>query len=160
MNLVGCCGKFILPRENHKLAYILLTSISRYSDLDMQNSIFHQQASSALQFHRHINTLWPIQNGRHIADDVFRCILLNQNILISFRISLKFVPNGPISNSPETVEIMTWRRSGAKPLSEPMMLGLPTHICVTRPEWVHSRYLQQTADTSLTTRLALFGLMA
>ena len=28
---------------------------------------------------------------------------------------------------------MAWRRPGEKPLSEPMMVKLPTHICVTRP---------------------------
>ena len=28
---------------------------------------------------------------------------------------------------------MAWRCSGDKPLSEPMMVSLPTHICVTRP---------------------------
>ena len=32
---------------------------------------------------------------------------------------------------------MAWRRSGDKPLSEPMMVSLPTHICVTRPQWVN-----------------------
>ena len=31
---------------------------------------------------------------------------------------------------------MAWRRPGAKPLSEPMMVSLLTHICVTRPQWV------------------------
>ena len=31
---------------------------------------------------------------------------------------------------------MHWRRSGDKPLSKPMMVSLPTHICVTRPQWV------------------------
>ena len=31
---------------------------------------------------------------------------------------------------------MAWRRSGDKPLSEPMMVSLLTHICVTRPQWV------------------------
>ena len=31
---------------------------------------------------------------------------------------------------------MAWRRSGDKPLSEPMMVRLLTHICVTRPQWV------------------------
>ena len=31
---------------------------------------------------------------------------------------------------------MAWRRSGDKPLSEPMMVNLLTHICVTRPQWV------------------------
>ena len=31
---------------------------------------------------------------------------------------------------------MAWRRPGDKPLSEPMMENLLTHICVTRPQWV------------------------
>ena len=31
---------------------------------------------------------------------------------------------------------MAWRRTGDKPLSEPMMVSLLTHICVTRPQWV------------------------
>ena len=32
---------------------------------------------------------------------------------------------------------MAWRRLGDKPLSEPMMVSLPMHICVTRPQWVN-----------------------
>ena len=32
---------------------------------------------------------------------------------------------------------MAWRRSGDKPLSEPMMVRLLTHICITRPQWVN-----------------------
>ena len=32
---------------------------------------------------------------------------------------------------------MDWRRPGDKPLSEPMMVSLLTHICVTRPQWVN-----------------------
>ena len=39
--------------------------------------------------------------------------------------------------APTLVQIMAWRRPGDKPLSEPMMIGLPTHICVTRPQWVN-----------------------
>ena len=31
---------------------------------------------------------------------------------------------------------MAWRRPGHKPLYEPMMVKLLTHICVTRPQWV------------------------
>ena len=31
---------------------------------------------------------------------------------------------------------MAWCRPGDKPLSEPMMVRLLTHICVTRPQWV------------------------
>ena len=31
---------------------------------------------------------------------------------------------------------MAWRWSGDKPLSEPMVVSLLTHICVIRPQWV------------------------
>ena len=84
------------------------------------------------------NTLRPRQNGRHFADDIFKCIFLNENVSIAIKVSLKFVPKGPINNIPALVQIMAWRRPGDKPLSEPMMVSLPTHICVTRPQWVNS----------------------
>ena len=45
-------------------------------------------------------------------------------------------PKGPINHIPALVQIMAWRRPGDKSLSEPMMISLPTHICVTRPQWV------------------------
>ena len=48
----------------------------------------------------------------------------------------KFVTKGRINNIPALVQIMAWHRSGDKPLSEPMMVSLPTHICVTQPQWV------------------------
>ena len=63
------------------------------------------------------------------------------NIWISNKISLKFVPKGPFRNIPALVQIMAWRRPGDKPLSEPMMVRLPTHICVTRPQWVSSHHM-------------------
>ena len=31
-----------------------------------------------------------------------------------------------------------YRREGDKPLSEPMMVNLLTHICVARPQWVNT----------------------
>ena len=83
-----------------------------------------------------VNTLRPRQNGRRFADDTFKHIFLNENVRISIKISLKFVPKGPINNIPALVQIMACRRSGDKPISEPMMVSLLTHICVTRPQWV------------------------
>ena len=87
-----------------------------------------------------LNTLRPKQNGRHFADDTSKRIFLNENVWISIQISLKFVPKGPINNIPALVQMMAWRRSGDKPLSEPMMVSLPTHICVTRPHWVNTLF--------------------
>ena len=83
-----------------------------------------------------LNTLRPGQNGRHFVDDTFKRIFLNENVRISIKISLKFASKGPINNIPTLVQIMAWRRPGGKPLSEPMMVRLPTHICATRPQWV------------------------
>ena len=81
-----------------------------------------------------INTLRPRQNGRRFTDDIFECIFLNENVWIPITISLKFVPKCRINTIPAM--IMAWRRPGDKPLSEPMMVSLPTYICVTRPKWL------------------------
>ena len=93
--------------------------------------------------HIEAETKWPPFRRRY-----FQTHFLNENVRISIKISLKFVPKGPINNIPALVQIMAWRRSGDKPLSEPMMVSLLTHICVTRPQWVnevaqysiHARY--------------------
>ena len=52
------------------------------------------------------------------------------------KISLEFVPKSQINNIPALVQTMACRWLGDKPLSEPMMASLLTHICVTRPQWV------------------------
>ena len=69
------------------------------------------------------DTLRPRQNGRHFPDDIFKWI---------------FVPRGPINKISALVQIMAWRRPGDKPLSEPMLVFVPTHLCVTWPQWVNT----------------------
>ena len=68
------------------------------------------------------NILRVGQNGRHFPDGIFKCIFLNENVGISLKISLEFVPTGQINNIPALVQIMAWRRLGDEPLSEPKML--------------------------------------
>ena len=50
-----------------------------------------------------INSSSTGQNGRHFADDSLRCISVNENVCILIKISLRFVPDGPIDNSPALV---------------------------------------------------------
>ena len=38
------------------------------------------------------------------------------------------------------VHIMAWRQSGNKPLSEPMMVSLLTHICIAQPQRVNKQF--------------------
>ena len=40
-------------------------------------------------------------------------------------------------NIPTLVQIMTWHQPGNKPLSEPMIVSLLMHICITRPQWIN-----------------------
>ena len=66
-----------------------------------------------------------------------------------FEFGLKFhwklISKGPINNILALVQIMAWRRSGDKPLYEPMLVRLRTYICVARPQWVKSTSLQVMA---------------
>ena len=66
-------------------------------------------------FLRGHNTLVIQHWGRYrmaaISDDIFKCISLNQNSCILMTISLKFVPQGLINNTPALVQIMAWHRS-------------------------------------------------
>ena len=81
-----------------------------------------------------VNSWRPRQNCRHFADDIFKCIFLNENVRISFKIALIFFLEVRINNISSLVKIMAWRRPSDRPLSEPMMISLLTHICVTRPQ--------------------------
>ena len=80
--------------------------------------------TSAITF----NTLRPRQNGRHFPDNIFKYIFVNENVLNAIKISLKFVPKGPIDTIPALLQIMDWRCPGDKPLSKPTMVSFPAHI--------------------------------
>ena len=69
-----------------------------------------------------LNSSSPGQNGRHFADDIFKCNFVNEKFCISIRISLKFVHKDPISHNQAFVWVMAWCRTGDKPLPEPMLI--------------------------------------
>ena len=73
-------------------------------------------------YHIHFNTLRPKQTCRQFANDIFKCILLNKNVWISLKISLKFVPEVWINNNssigsdsgfaPTRRQASTWANDG------------------------------------------------
>ena len=67
-------------------------------------------------------TLLPLDKGPPFADDIFICILMNEKFCISIYISLQFVPKSPIDNNSVLFRVMAWRRTGAKPLPELMLI--------------------------------------
>ena len=50
-----------------------------------------------------INSSSPGPNGRHFADGIFKCIILNKKVRCLTEISLKLVPSGPIDNNPALI---------------------------------------------------------
>ena len=95
--------------------------------------------------------LWPLTYdlGKLIRSGHYhyQCVhqIWEQSIpwFLSYRVNTiagggrRAVLKGPINFNPALVQILVWCRPGNKPLSEPMMVSLLTHICVTRPEWVN-----------------------
>ena len=56
------------------------------------------------------------------ADDIFKCISMNEKCCISIWISLKIVPKGPIDNTWALVQVMAWIQIDDKPLTESMLI--------------------------------------
>ena len=56
-----------------------------------------------------------------LADNISKCIFLNENDRIHIQISLKSIPRSRIDNKPALVQVMAWHRIGAKPLPELMI---------------------------------------
>ena len=83
-----------------------------------------------------LNLLRPRQNGLHFADDIFKCIFFNENLGILIKISLKFVPAGPMNNLITLVWMMTLSRKAKSHYLKQWWHSLQIHICVTRPQWV------------------------
>ena len=97
-----------------------------------------------IAFNKSISILSHRQNGHHFEYDIFKCIFVKKDDWVLIKISLKFVPKGPIISISALVHIMAWCRPGDKPLFEPVMVSLPTHICITQPQWVKTRLQRLT----------------
>ena len=79
------------------------------------------------------NTLKPRQNGRHFADDTFKHILLSENIWVSIKIPLKFVPKGPINNF--YVIIAVFKTNALSHLPNYRLPSFLKNICIMRSRW-------------------------
>ena len=131
MSVCSCMTWFCITHANEK--YRKQTRLWNHE----RHAISHPYRHAVGAFCNYFNTLRPKQNGRHFTDNRLKCFFLNENAWISIKISLKFVPECPINNIAALVQRLAWRQSGAKPLSEPMMVRLLRHLCITQPQWVN-----------------------
>ena len=63
-----------------------------------------------------LNTLRLRQNGHRFLDNIFKYILLNENVWISLKISLKFITKVRINNipalAPDRHQAIIWTNDG------------------------------------------------
>ena len=76
-----------------------------------------------------IHILRSRQNCRHFTDGIFKCIFLNKMYEYRLRFHCSLSPKFELRIFQRWFR-MAWRQPGDKPLSEPMVVGLLTHICV------------------------------
>ena len=107
---------------------------NKYRQAPDWNEEWMSRAQIHYDAHITFNTLKPSQDGRQFPDNNFKCISLNENTWIASNISMKYFPKGPINIIPALVQKMARHRSGDKPLSEPIMNSLLTHI---KNEFMH-----------------------
>ena len=67
------------------------------------------------------NSERPQQNGRQFADDIFKFILLIENVFILIRISLKFATKGSVNNKSVLVLVMACCLTVDQSLPKPML---------------------------------------
>ena len=67
-----------------------------------------------------------------VPDDIFKCISLNENVWISIKISLKFIPKSPIVNIPALIQIMVaWCR--LVPARRQAIVWINDYRCIYAP---------------------------
>ena len=68
--------------------------------------------------------------------DIFKYIFMNEKLSISIQFSLEFIHEGLIDKKSTLVQVMAWRRTGAKPLPEPRMT------------WFNNVFMQHSGEMS------------
>ena len=96
-------------------------SVSRFSDKMWHVTLAGITGATKL-VPTHLTHLTLDKMAVILADDNFRCIFCNENDRIPIQSSLKFVLRSSIDNKPALVQVMAWRRTGDKPLPEPMWI--------------------------------------
>ena len=84
------------------------------------------------------NTFWREQNGRHITDDISKCIFLKKNVCIFIQISPKFLPRVQSTICHHWIKQWLVAYSAkSHNLNQWWPSSLP-HISITRPQYVNN----------------------
>ena len=149
------CKHAVMCQNRTRIGPMLLTSVQYRPCSDTLRYVLPSKACSrfctTMAWPWHVNSSPPEQNGRHFADDIFKCIFVTGKFVSWFKLHWSFASKGPIDNKSVLVQVIAWRRGGDKLLSETMLTqlidahmrqwggggglthwGRVTHICVSK----------------------------
>ena len=138
---VECCKVEYIPGlvwegfPFHRTSYLLQYNIDILMAFTSSRSGINTNTSmSVFMFYK----LKLIQNVQHLADDIFKCIFLNEHFRITNKISLKYALWGLIDNMSALVQIMAWCREGDRPLI--VSSDIRVYICADSSmlKWIFS----------------------
>ena len=141
-------GIFQFQHRIHELHEEMVNIVSIHFTDDLTSVI--DGKSCLIFFHTHsymFNTLKPRKKWTPFRRPHFQAHWHEWKCMNLDKISWKFALRGPINDIQASVHIMAWRRPGDKLLSEPMMISLPTQICVTWPQWITELNIEQGTYT-------------
>ena len=102
--------------------------------------------ASAFSFIHH-----PLDEMAAFSQTIFsNAFFVNEKFRILIKLSLKFVPKGPIESNPALVHIMICRLFGAKPLSEPMLIRFTDAYMQHQGRWVLKRIISFHFNSNFT----------
>ena len=103
-----------MPRLFHAPTRTASSVISCY----IGKAIRDVEQTSPCQEHSKVtpNTLRPKRYGRQFADNIFKCIFLDENYYILIQNPLKFVPQGSIDKKSALVQMMILYQTSTKSL--------------------------------------------
>ena len=124
--------KTTLVASSHKKVGIMMNGIMATLGF---SCTAYQQHNKMMCMSQQIEAIlkWPPFSTQHFQ--IHFCERKCKKFWLKFHWSIF---QSPINNIPSLVQIMAWHRPGDKPLSEPLMDSLLTHICATQPQWVNS----------------------
>ena len=149
--------------NNEDIWYVCVSSMQIYAKIDCNKAWVYGYMNIHIYMHLHIpftihlsvcdalhyvcfidyirsivNTARPRRNRRLFPDDILIAFSWTKMFKLRLIFYWSLFPEGPINEFTALVQIMVCRRPGEKPLSEPWMVSLLTHICVAQPQWVKS----------------------
>ena len=76
------------------------------------------------------NTVFPNENGRHVADGIFKFNISNRKCCILIAISQEFVSKDPIENKSAICRYLSGAGRTTSHYMNQVWLSLPTYICL------------------------------